>query len=208
MYLSKYLSFCGLCSRRKSVELIKNKQIFVNEKIISDPAYVVKENDKVKYKNKIIKPLDFKYILLNKPKGYITTLSDEKNRKTIISLINDKSLGRIYPVGRLDRNTTGLLLLTNDGQLAQKLSHPSYEVFKNYHVVLDKDFIKKDFEQLKRGIRLKNGFAKVDILSYFKNFSKKHILVKIHSGKNRIIRRIFEYFGYKIKKLDRFQKRI
>ena len=203
MFLPKYLAHCGVCSRRKAVDIVKNGDVKVNEKTVRDVTYVVKPTDQVKYKNRVVRLEEFKYILLNKPKGYVTTLSDERGRKTVIELIDTKILGRIYPVGRLDINTTGLLLLTNDGQLAQKLSHPKYEVLKKYNVVLDRLFLKKDFERLKKGIKLRDGFVKLDSVSYAKKDSQKNLVVQIHSGKNRIVRRIFEHLGYRIKKLDR-----
>ncbi|MBD3232020.1 pseudouridine synthase [Candidatus Dependentiae bacterium] len=205
VYLAKYLAYCGLCSRRKAVILIKKGLIKVNEEVIKEVTYFVEPKDIIKYKNKIIKPQDFIYTLLNKPKNYITTLSDEKGRKTVLDLIKNEQMQRIYPVGRLDRNTTGLLLLTNDGQLAQKLSHPKFGISKKYHVVLDKPFLPKDFELLKKGLRLKDGFIKPDKLYYGRSLSKKHIILQLHSGKNLIVRRIFEHLGYKIKKLDRVE---
>jgi 23S rRNA pseudouridine2605 synthase len=203
MYIAKYLAHCGLCSRRKAVELVKEGQITVNDQKVTDVTYVVQPKDKVKYKNRIIKSQELVYILLNKPKDYVTTLSDEKGRRTVIDLIKDKTVGRIYPVGRLDRMTTGVLLLTNDGELTQKLSHPKYEVQKTYHIVLDKAFDKKDFDRLLKGIKLQDGFIKPDKLYFFPNMPKNNIKIELHSGKNRIVRRLFEYFGYKIKKLDR-----
>ena len=205
MYLPKYLAHCGICSRRNAVELVKNGDIKINGKVEKDVTYVVEKSDVVKYKNKVVKPEEFKYILLNKPRGYVTTLSDEKGRRTVIDLINVKlkTKERVYPVGRLDINTTGLLLLTNDGQLAQKLTHPKYQAQKKYLAVLDRPLLKTDFLRLKKGIKLSDGFVKVDSLSYAKKDSQKHLFVKIHSGKNRIVRRIFERLGYMVKKLDR-----
>ena len=204
MYISKYLALCGVCSRRSAVQIVKSGQIIVNGKVVTDVTYMVLPKDKIKYKNKLIEPQNFKYVLLNKPKGYITTLSDEKGRNTVIDLIKDKSLGRIYPVGRLDKDTTGLLLLTNDGELAQKLSHPSFEISKKYHVVLERNFFIKDFVGLQKGLKLRDGIIKVDFVGYLKNKSKKNVAVQLHSGKNRIVRRIFEHLGYKVKSLDRF----
>ncbi len=205
MYLPKYLAYCGICSRRNAVDLVENGEVKVNEKIVKEVTYVVEATDKVKYKNRIVKPLEFKYILLNKPKDYLTTVSDEKDRRTVIDLIKDKKIGRIYPVGRLDRNTTGVLLLTNDGQFAQQLSHPKFEISKKYHVVVEKPFFHKDFEKLKQGVRLKDGFVKPDKIYYGKSTSKRHVVVQLHSGKNRIVRRMFEHLGYKVKKLDRVE---
>jgi len=203
MFLSKYLATNGVCSRRKAVELVKSGEVLVNGKVEKDVTYMVKPSDKVKHKDVIIKPQKNVYILLNKPKDYITTLSDERGRKTVIDLIQNKSIGRIYPVGRLDRSTTGLLLLTNDGNLAQKLSHPSYEIRKRYHVELDKPFKRGDFLKLSQGIKLEDGFIRPDAISCLNDKKNKKISIELHSGKNRIVRRMFEYFDYKIKKLDR-----
>ncbi|MFA5075095.1 MAG: pseudouridine synthase [Candidatus Babeliales bacterium] len=207
MYLAKYLAHAGLCSRRKAIELVKSGQISVNNIIITDPAYLVKTSDKVKYENKIIRLKQqqvFKYILLNKPKGYVSTVNDEKGRRTVLDLIKLKKAERIYPVGRLDKDTTGLILLTNDGDLAQKLSHPRNEIIKAYHVITDKDVELKDLATLSKGVRLEDGFIKSDDIFFTNNFSRKKITVKIHSGKKRIIRRMFQILGYEVEKLDRF----
>lgn len=201
MQLNKYVAQTGLCSRRKAETLIKSGNITVNSVVITDSGYKVKSNDIVKYKEKILKREKKIYILLNKPKNYITTVSDEKNRKTVMDLINIDLKARLYPVGRLDRNTTGLLLLTNDGELTQKLSHPSFQIQKIYSVTLDKPLIENDFKQILRGIKLEDGFIQADSLSYQNR--KNIVLISLHSGKNHIVRRIFDYFGYKIKSLDR-----
>ena len=203
MRLNKYLAHCGLCSRRKAAELIKSGKVYVNDKIVDHPAYEVKKDDVVKYKDKILKPEKNRvYILMNKPKNIITSLKDEKGRKTVIDLIKNKIQERVFPVGRLDYKTTGLLLLTNDGDLAKKLSHPRYKVPKVYEVTLNKSITKQDFEQIKKGVKLEDGEVKVD---WIKIVDDKGLVLnlEIHIGKNRIVRRIFEHFGYEVKKLDR-----
>jgi 23S rRNA pseudouridine2605 synthase len=204
MYILKFLAHSGVCSRRKAIQLINDGLVEVNNNPMTDVTYFVKPDDRVKVGGKIVEPLDLKYILLNKPRDYITTVSDERNRRTVMDLIPQKNLGRVYPIGRLDRMTTGLLILTNDGELAQKISHPKNEVVKNYQAVLDRPFAEKDMIKLRNGFRLIDGFIKVDRAFYAKGFPKNYVGVELHSGKNRIVRRIFEHLGYKIKKLDRF----
>ena len=203
MRLNKYLAHSGVASRRKAAEIIKRGKVTVNGKVVDHPAYEVKPGDVVKYKDKVLKPEKNKvYLLLNKPKDTITSLKDEKGRKTVIDLVKDKIKERIFPVGRLDYKTTGLLLLTNDGDLAKKLSHPRYQVPKVYEVTLDKPLAKKHLEQIKKGVKLEDGMAYVD---WIRIMDDKGMVVnlEIHSGRNRIVRRIFEHFGYKVKKLDR-----
>ncbi len=204
MFIAKYLAHCGVCSRRNAIELVRTSQVLVNNKVVTDVTYVVKPTDRVKFENKIVKLQPFKYILLNKPRDYVTTLSDERGRRTVLDLIKEKKLGRIYPVGRLDRMTTGLLVLTNDGEFAQRISHPKYNITKGYHVVLDKPFEYADLMKLSKGVRLFDGFAKPDSISYSNKISKRKVTIKIHSGKKRIIRRLFERLGYEVEKLDRF----
>lgn len=204
MYLFKYISTCGACSRRKSSELIQSGQIKVNGKIEKNMFYDVQDDDTVQYLGKVLELPKYVYILLNKPKDYLSTLSDPRGRRNVLDLIENKTFGRIYPVGRLDRMTTGLILLTNDGNLTQKLSHPKYEISKGYLAVLDKIFTKNDFEKLLKGLVLEDGPIKVDELSYVPAQKKNNVQVVIHSGRNRIVRRIFEHLGYKVKKLDRF----
>ena len=204
MRLNRYIAQSGICSRRKAVDLIKAKQVSVNDKIVEEPGYVVLPDDEVKYQGKVVKPESRKvYILLNKPKAVITSLSDEKGRKTVMDIVGATIKERIFPVGRLDRNTTGLLLLTNDGDLTQKLSHPSYMVKKFYHVTLDRPLLEQDMEQVKKGIQLDDGFVKVEGLDYVENSPQNEIGIEIHIGKNRIVRRIFEYLGYTVERLDR-----
>lgn len=203
MFLNKFLASSGVASRRKAVEEIKSGVVTVNNEVVKDPAYQVKTTDKVKYKNRIVKPQSFVYILLNKPAGYITTLSDPFERNTVMDLIKFKGKARIYPVGRLDKETTGLLLLTNDGDLAQNLAHPKYEVSKLYEVVLDQDFDSAHFAKLLKGVSLKDGKTSVDKVYYTKRPSLKKVTVELHSGKNRIVRRLFKELGYNVVKLDR-----
>jgi len=202
--LNKYVAHCGICSRRKADVLIKQGLVTVNEQIIREPGFRIKEKDEVKYKGKIIRPEQQRiYILMNKPKGTITTVSDERGRKTVMDIIGDKIQERIFPIGRLDKDTTGLLLLTNDGDLSKKLAHPSYMVKKVYHVVLDKPVTKKHLQQIRDGLTLEDGLAPVDGVDYVRNKGKNEVGIEIHIGRNRIIRRIFDHLGYKVVKLDR-----
>lgn len=203
MYLTKYLVYCCICSRRKAAEIVKKGNISVNGKVVYDVAFDIKDGDAVVYQKKVIRPKKFVYILLNKSKEYITTCSDERDRKTVMDLITGATSIRVYPVGRLDRTSTGLLLLTNNGKLAQKLSHPSSNIIKRYRVLLDKNFVKFDLQRLLCGVTLDDGFIKIDSVVWNKEKARKSLVVEIHSGKNRIIRRIFDYLGYKVKKLDR-----
>jgi 23S rRNA pseudouridine2605 synthase len=206
MRLNKFLAHSGVASRRNCTEIIKNGEIQVNGKTESNPAYEIQEGDVVKYHNKVVKPeTKMVYLLLNKPKNVITTVSDEKGRKTVLDLVEAKVEGRVYPVGRLDRNTTGLLLITNDGELAEKLSHPSYEVSKVYQVELDKNLSESDMDKIRKGISLEDGEVEVDGINYFNDKKRNEIGIEIHSGKNRIVRRIFEHLGYEVVKLDRIQ---
>ncbi|RAJ10631.1 23S rRNA pseudouridine2605 synthase [Chitinophaga skermanii] len=204
MPLNKYIAHCGLCSRRKAVDFIKEGKVTVNGQVITEPAHKVSPADDVKLSNKKIKiSKNLVYILLNKPKGFITTTDDPEGRKTVMELITDASDQRVYPVGRLDRNTSGLLLLTNDGDLAQKLAHPSNNIKKIYHVELDKALLKPDAEKIVEGLVLEDGPTQVDALGYVDPKDKKQLGIEIHSGKNRIVRRIFEHLGYEVEKLDR-----
>ncbi|MEY2828996.1 MAG: hypothetical protein RIQ33_854 [Bacteroidota bacterium] len=204
MRLNRYLAHAGIAARRKADMMIQKGDVTVNNKVVKEMGYRVMPTDVVKYKGKVIEPTrSFVYILLNKPKDYITTLSDEKDRKTVMQLVEKSTDQRIYPVGRLDRNTTGLLLLTNDGTLTQKLSHPSFEVRKIYHATLNKPLEDAHFDALKKGIELEDGFAKVNDIGYPDPYDRAQIGVEIHIGKNRIVRRLFEHFGYTVEKLDR-----
>lgn len=204
MRLNKYVAHCGVCSRRQAIEYVKGGMVSVNGAVVTEPGVEVQATDRVTFKGQVIKPEERKvYILMNKPRDVITTLSDEKGRKTVMELLKGKVRERIFPVGRLDRNTTGLLLLTNDGDLAEKLSHPSKQVRKIYHAVLDKSLDKKDLERIKNGIDLDDGPIKVDGIDYVDGAPKSEVGIEIHSGRNRIVRRIFEFLGYEVVKLDR-----
>lgn len=204
MPLNKYIAHCGICSRRDAVELIKKGKIKVNSLVEVNPAVKVSEADYVIHEDKRIFPQKkLVYYLLNKPKNYITTTEDPEDRNTVLDLFKEVDTTRLYPVGRLDRNTTGLLLMTNDGELAQKLSHPKYNIKKVYQVTLDKPLTKKDFEKIAEGITLEDGPAPVDEIAYVNAKDKKVIGVQIHIGRNRIVRRIFEHLHYKVTALDR-----
>lgn len=202
--LNKYVAHCGICSRRKAGDLVKEGKVKVNGSVEINPAIVVTEADKVEYGGKVISPvLEKYYYLMNKPKNVITTMNDEHGRKTVFDIIKTHIKTRVFPVGRLDRATTGLLMMTNDGDLAQKLAHPSYKIKKLYHVRLDKDLEKEDFDQIAKGLELEDGLAIVDRLDYVKNAGPNEVVIEIHIGKNRIVRRIFEHLGYEVKYLDR-----
>jgi len=201
--LSKYLAQAGIASRRKVVDIIKSKVVTVNGIMVSEPGFKVNPNDCVRINDTLVRSQAKVYILLNKPKNCITTVSDDLGRHNVINLIEQSIKQRIYPVGRLDRNTTGVLVLTNDGELALKLSHPRFEVEKVYHVQLHKQLTRADMHKILNGLSLEDGFIKVDALHYFHDRSKQNVLVALHSGKNRIVRRIFEHLGYEVKKLDR-----
>jgi len=204
MRLNKYVAHCGVAARRKASEYIMEGLVTVNGKVVTEPGHRVKPSDKVTYRGKSIEPETQQiYILLNKPKNTVTTVSDEKNRRTVMDLIDPNIKLRIYPVGRLDRETTGLLLLTNDGDLAKKLSHPSHEVTKIYHVVLDKPISETHLKEIQNGLTLEDGFAPVDKVSYVKNKGKNEVGIEIHIGRNRIVRRIFKHLGYHVVRLDR-----
>lgn len=204
MPLNKFIAHAGVAARREAAELVKKGLVKVNGVLITEPGHKVTGKDEIKVNGKkIFLAKNLVYILLNKPKDYITTTNDPQKRKTVIDLINRASPERVYPVGRLDRNTSGVLLLTNDGELAQKLTHPSNEVKKVYHVTLNKPLEKKDFEKILSGVTLDDGPASVDVLAYADMKDKTQIGVEIHSGRNRIVRRIFEHLGYDVKGLDR-----
>ena len=202
MPLNKFIAHCGVSSRRDAAEMVKVGKVKVNNETITEPGHKVSARDEVKVNGKKIHlAKNLIYILLNKPKDYITTTDDPQNRKTVLDLIRTKE--RIYPVGRLDRNTSGVLLLTNDGELSQKLAHPSHEVKKVYHATLNRPLDKKDFDQILKGVKLEDGPASVDVLAYADAKDKTQLGVEIHSGRNRIVRRIFEHLGYDVKSLDR-----
>lgn len=202
--LNKYVAHSGVCGRREAAELVKEGKVTVNGDKIFEPGYKVSQADKILVKGKpIFLQRNSVYILLNKPKDYLTTASDPQGRKTVLDLIKGATPERVYPVGRLDRNTTGVLLLTNDGELAQKLTHPSFEVKKIYEVTLDKPVTKKDLDSIVSGITLDDGFVAADSVGYADSKSKNVVGIEIHSGRNRIVRRIFEHLGYDVKALDR-----
>jgi 23S rRNA pseudouridine2605 synthase len=202
--LNKYIAHAGVSSRRSAAQLIKDGKVTVNGKPVSDPGTKVLLSDTVKVGGKkVTVSSHFVYILLNKPKDFLTTTSDPQGRKTVQQLIATATSERVYPIGRLDRNTSGVLLFTNDGDLSQKLSHPKNEVKKIYHAGLDKDLTKADFEKIINGLELEDGFARVDVLAYADPKDKSQIGLEIHSGKNRIVRRIFAALGYDVKTLDR-----
>jgi 23S rRNA pseudouridine2605 synthase len=202
--LNKYVAHAGVSSRRAAAELVKEGKVTVNGIVITDPGTKVKHADTVKVAGKKVTiSSHFVYILLNKPKDFLTTTSDPQGRKTVQQLIAKATSERVYPIGRLDRNTSGVLLFTNDGDLAQRLSHPKYEMKKIYHVGLDKALTKQHFEKIMEGVELEDGIAKVDEMAYADPKDKTQIGLEIHSGKNRIVRRIFAALGYDVKTLDR-----
>jgi 23S rRNA pseudouridine2605 synthase len=204
MPLNKFLAHCGICSRREAVEKIKSGEVVVNGKTETNPAYKVQSNDVVKHNGKNIIPTrQLVYILLNKPKDFITTSEDDRGRKTVLDIVKTATQERIFPVGRLDRNTTGVLLLTNDGDLTQQLTHPSFEVRKIYEVTLDKPVEKGHLEQLIAGITLEDGPIHADAAGYADPKDKSVVGIEIHSGKNRVVRRMFEHLGYDVRALDR-----
>jgi 23S rRNA pseudouridine2605 synthase len=204
MPLNKYIAHAGISGRREAAELVKAGHVAVNGDIVLEPGYKVQYKDVVRLKGKVLQlQVTPVYILLNKPKDYICTASDPEGRKTVLDIIKNATTQRMFPVGRLDRNTTGVLILTNDGDLAQKLTHPSYEIKKIYEVTLDKPVTKADMESIAAGVDLEDGFIAADAVSYLSNTSKNVIGIEIHSGRNRIVRRIFEHLGYDVRHLDR-----
>jgi 23S rRNA pseudouridine2605 synthase len=200
--LNKFISHAGVCARRAADALIQAGHITVNGKKVNTLGYKVTPQDVVKYRDQVLKADKHVYILLNKPKDYITTTKDPKERKTVLQLVKNACRERVYPVGRLDRNTTGLLLLTNDGALAKKLAHPASNLAKLYHVMLNKPLSKEDYEKIKIGVVLEDGVAHVDQLEIVEQ-DRRSIGLEIHMGRNRIVRRIFEHLHYDVVKLDR-----
>ena len=201
--LNKYIANSGVCSRRQADELIKQGLVTVNGAVVLEMGYQVKKTDKVTFDGQNLTPEKPVYVLLNKPKGYISTTNDEKARKTVMDLTANASPYRLFPVGRLDRSTTGLILLTNDGHLTKKLTHPSFQVKKIYHVILDRKLLAEDLHAIASGIRLEEGVAVVDHISYIEGKPKNEVGIEIHIGWNRIIRRIFQRLGYEVEALDR-----
>ena len=201
--LNKFLANAGICSRREADEFIAAGVVSVNGEIVTELGTKIKRTDEVKFHDEPVNVERKVYVLLNKPKDCVTTSDDPQERKTVMHCVKDACKERIYPVGRLDRNTTGVLLLTNDGDLASKLTHPKYLKKKIYHVYCDKNVTKADLDQIAAGITLEDGEIHADAISYASETDKKQVGIEIHSGKNRIVRRIFESLGYKVVKLDR-----
>ncbi len=204
MRLNKYLAHCGVASRRQAAEWVKAGKVEVNGQTVVEPFYQIQAGDQVKFEGKPIQPEEKRvYILLNKPRKVITTVKDEKGRKTVLDLLGDRYPERIFPVGRLDRDTTGLLLLTNDGDLAQRLTHPRHQVKKVYHVKLEKPVPEEALEKIRAGLLLEDGPTQVDAADYIDPEDNTRIALELHIGRNRIVRRIFEHLGYTVVKLDR-----
>ena len=203
--LNKYLANAGVCSRREADEFIQAGVVSVNGVVVTELGSKVTRNDEVKFHDTPITLEKKVYVLLNKPKDYVTTSDDPQQRKTVMDLVKNACPERIYPVGRLDRNTTGVLLLTNDGDLASKLTHPKFLKKKVYHVYLDKPVTEHDIQQIAEGIELEDGEVHADAIEYADEQDKNQVGIEIHSGKNRIVRRIFEHLGYRVVKLDRVQ---
>lgn len=201
--LNKYIASTGLCSRREADKIISEGLISVNGNIVTEMGTKIKPTDDIRYNGERLKTERLVYIIMNKPKDYITTLRDPHAKHTVIDLLQNKCKERVFPVGRLDRNTTGVLLLTNDGDLAKKLTHPSYHRLKIYHVTLNKNLVKAHADKILKGLELDDGFIQADALSYIDANDKRQIGLEIHSGRNRIVRRIFENLGYDVIKLDR-----
>ena len=203
--LNKFLANAGVCSRREADEFIQAGLVTVNGQVVTELGTKILRTDEVKFHDAVVSLEKKVYVLLNKPKDYVTTSDDPQQRKTVMDLVKDVCPERIYPVGRLDRNTTGVLLLTNDGDLASKLTHPKFLKKKVYHVHLDKNLTSHDMDQIREGITLEDGEIKADAVEYADQHDKSQVGIEIHSGKNRIVRRIFESLGYRVTKLDRVQ---
>lgn len=202
--LNKFVAKTGMCSRRNAAILVKEGVIEVNGQVETNPAYVMQDDDVVTHEGKVLKIKDkVVYYLMNKPKNTITTTDDEKGRRTVMDVLGDRVKEKVYPVGRLDRNTTGLLLFTNDGDLANKLSHPAFKMKKIYHATLDKPIEEKDLRKIQKGLELEDGPAPVNSAEYLEGTDRYGVGVDIHIGRNRIVRRIFEHLGYEVVKLDR-----
>ena len=203
--LNKFLANAGVCSRREADEFIQAGLVTVNGEVVTELGTKILRTDEVKFHDAVVSWEKKVYVLLNKPKDYVTTSDDPQQRKTVMDLVKDVCPERIYPVGRLDRNTTGVLLLTNDGDLASKLTHPKFLKKKVYHVHLDKNLTSHDMDQIREGITLDDGEIKADAIEYADDRDKSQVGIEIHSGKNRIVRRIFDSLGYRVTKLDRVQ---
>ena len=205
MRLNKYLAHCGVAARRKADEIIASGEVQVNGVVVTEMGHRIQPGkDKITLKGKLLIPTENQvYILLNKPKDFITTVSDDRDRKTVIDLVRAATDERVFPVGRLDRNTTGVLLITNDGELMNKLTHPSHKVKKIYHATLDKPMEIEDMEKIAAGIKLDEGVATIDSIAYAHATDKKQIGIELHIGWNHVVKRVFEAVGYKVEKLDR-----
>lgn len=202
--LNKYLADAGICSRREADKYIETGAVKVNGKVVTELGTKVSLTDKVQYGGETLRREKLRYFLLNKPKGFITTSKDPQERKTVMLLMENACNERIYPVGRLDKDTMGLLMFTNDGELAKKLTHPKNLIKKTYHVYLDKNISAEDLKKIEDGFKLEDGFVKPDAVSRIKGEADhKQIGIELHSGKNRIVRRIFAHLGYNVVKLDR-----
>lgn len=201
--LNKYISNSGVCSRRDADKIIADGLVTVNGSVVTELGFKVSIDDEVCYEGKRLNPERKVYLLLNKPRGFVTTLDDPHAERTVMQLIENACKERIYPVGRLDMQTTGVLLFTNDGELAKKLTHPSYEKEKVYHVQLDNDLTQDDLKKIKQGFELEDGFIAADDIQLIDPTDARHVGIEIHSGKNRIVRRIFNHLGYNVVRLDR-----
>ncbi|CAL2087952.1 pseudouridine synthase [Tenacibaculum sp. 190524A05c] len=201
--LNKYISNSGICSRREADTYIEHGSVTVNGQLMTEMGYKVQPGDEVRFDGTLISMEQKRYILLNKPKNYITTMEDDRGRKTVMELVGNATKERIYPVGRLDRNTTGLLLFTNDGELAKKLTHPKHNVRKLYHASLDKKLALSDLEKLRGDVVIEGKRVFIDAVSYVEGEKKTEVGIEIHSGRNRIVRKIFDHVGYHVTKLDR-----
>lgn len=201
--LNKYISNSGVCSRREADKIIADGLVTVNGQVVTELGFKVSIDDEVRYEGRQLNPERKVYLLLNKPRGFVTTLDDPHAERTVMQLIENACKERIYPVGRLDMQTTGVLLFTNDGELAKKLTHPSYEKEKIYHVQLDNDLTQEDLKKIKQGFELEDGFIAADDIQLIDPTDARHVGIEIHSGKNRIVRRIFNHLGYNVVRLDR-----
>ncbi|WP_198517123.1 pseudouridine synthase [Tenacibaculum sp. SZ-18] len=201
--LNKFIANAGICSRREADTYIEHGSVTVNGNLVTEMGYKVQPGDEVRFDGSLISLEQKRYILLNKPKNYITTMEDDRGRKTVMELVGNATKERIYPVGRLDRNTTGLLLFTNDGELAKKLTHPKHNVRKLYHASLDKKLSLSDLDKLRGDVVIEGKRVFIDAVSYVEGEKKTEVGIEIHSGRNRIVRKIFDNFGYHVTKLDR-----
>lgn len=201
--LNKFIANAGICSRREADTYIEHGSVTVNGNLVTEMGYKVQSGDEVRFDGTLISLEQKRYILLNKPKNYITTMEDDRGRKTVMELVGNATKERIYPVGRLDRNTTGLLLFTNDGELAKKLTHPKHNVRKLYHASLDKKLSLSDLDKLRGDVVIEGKRVFIDAVSYVEGEKKTEVGIEIHSGRNRIVRKIFDNFGYHVTKLDR-----